>query len=141
MPYSLRFLFALLAIAALFAVGGTFVAYRQGQRTARENAEALTGGDSAAGKLLIGRYGCGGCHEIPGIDGAQGRAGPPLDDVAVRTVLAGRLPNDPANMVRWLRDPQGVVPGNGMPDLGVSDKDARDMSAYLYTLTPKMPPP
>jgi len=39
-----------------------------------------------------------------------------------------------------IRDPQGVAPGNGMPNLGVSERDARNMAAYLYTLQPKLPP-
>lgn len=36
--------------------------------------------------------------------------------------------------MRWLEHPQRVVPGNGMPEQGVSGRDARDMTAYLYTL-------
>ena len=44
------------------------------------------------------------------------------------------LRNSPANLVRWIRDPQGVVPGNAMPNMGVSDAEARDIAAYLYTL-------
>jgi cytochrome c1 len=37
-------------------------------------------------------------------------------------------------MRRWIQHPQQVAPGNGMPDLGISDIQARDISAYLYTL-------
>ena len=37
-------------------------------------------------------------------------------------------------MTRWLRDPQRVLPGNGMPDQAVTDAEARDMAAYLYTI-------
>jgi hypothetical protein len=37
-------------------------------------------------------------------------------------------------MLRWLRTPQEVNPRTAMPDLGVSERDARDMAAYLYTL-------
>ena len=44
------------------------------------------------------------------------------------------LRNTPANLVRWIREPQAVVPGNAMPDMGVSEADARDIAAYLYTL-------
>lgn len=49
-------------------------------------------------------------------------------------VVAGMLRNSPANLIRWIRDPQGVVPGNAMPDMGVTEADARDIAAYLYTL-------
>jgi len=36
--------------------------------------------------------------------------------------------------VRWLRDPKSIDPWTAMPDLGVSDRAARDMAAYLATL-------
>jgi cytochrome c1 len=44
------------------------------------------------------------------------------------------LPNTPQNMVRWLRHPQAVSPKSAMPDLGVTEPDARDVAAYLSTL-------
>ena len=141
MPHSLRFLFGLFVVAALFAIGGGYVQHRHQQEETRVMAEQLTHGDSVAGEAAIRRYGCGGCHEIQGMAGADGGVGPSLSGIAVRTELAGHLQNDPANLVRWLRDPQSVAPGNGMPNLGVSEKDARDMAAYLYTLKPRMPPP
>jgi cytochrome c len=94
----------------------------------------LTGGDPGAGREAITRYACGTCHEIPGIDGANGMIGPSLAGIADRTVLAGQLPNRPDNMIRWIRDPQSALPGTAMPDLDVSEKDGRDIAAYLYTL-------
>ncbi len=51
-----------------------------------------------------------------------------------RTIIAGLLQNTPANMVTWLRAPQDIVPGNAMPDLGLPEEQARDITAYLYTL-------
>jgi cytochrome c1 len=36
-------------------------------------------------------------------------------------------------MERWIRDPQHVSPGTAMPDLGVGEGDARDITAFLYT--------
>ena len=78
--------------------------------------------------------GCGGCHSIPGIGNAQGLVGPPLDHIARRTIIAGLLPNTPANMIRWLQSPQSIVPGNAMPNMGLDHKDARDIAAYLYTI-------
>ncbi|MDB5710337.1 MAG: cytochrome c class [Sphingomonas bacterium] len=140
MPYSLRFVLGLMVGAALFAAGAGLVEHKQETRESRTSAEQLTGGDSVRGKAAIMHYGCGGCHEIQGIGSARGGVGPSLSGIAVRTELAGHLPNDPANMVRWLRDPQGVAPGNGMPNLGVSEQDGRDMAAYLYTLKPMLPP-
>ena len=69
-----------------------------------------------------------------GVPGADGLVGPPLDRIASRTYLAGRLPNTPQNLLRWIRDPQGISPGTAMPPMGVSEKDGRDIAAYLYTL-------
>ena len=92
------------------------------------------GGDAARGRLTISRDGCGSCHEIPGVADAHGLAGPPLDHFAQRTIVAGLLPNTPENLVRWVRQPQTIVPNNAMPDTGLSDAQARDVAAYLYTL-------
>ena len=91
-------------------------------------------GDPSRGAAVIAREGCGACHSISGIAGANGRVGPPLDNVGARTIIAGLLPNTPPNMITWLRAPQSVVPGNAMPDMGLSNKDAHDIAAYLYTL-------
>lgn len=92
------------------------------------------GGDPANGRLLIRQFGCGKCHEVPGVADARGNQGPSLERIARRVYLAGRLPNRPENMVHWIRNPQGVDPATLMPDLQVSEAHARDIVAYLYTL-------
>jgi cytochrome c len=102
--------------------------------SAEETARRLTGGEPEHGRLLIRKYGCQTCHTIPGVPGADGMVGPPLDRIAGRTYLAGRLPNSPQNMMRWIRDPQGISPGTAMPNMRVTEKDGRDIAAYLYTL-------
>lgn len=83
---------------------------------------------------LIRSYGCGGCHDIPGIEGANGVVGPSLHGIGRRVFIAGMLRNTQGEMVRWLRDPQGVVPGNAMPDMGIKEDEARAIAAYLVTL-------
>jgi len=90
-------------------------------------------GDAARGRLLMTRYGCAACHVIPGV-GIQGMVGPPLTAMSRRAYIAGRLPNVPQNMIEWLRDPQSIDRGNVMPNVGVTERDARDMTAYLYSL-------
>lgn len=90
--------------------------------------------DIPRGRLALGQYGCVTCHSIPGVTGANAPVGPPLDGIGTRTLLAGELANTPQNMQRWLRSPQQIRPGSAMPDLGVSERDARDMAAYLATL-------
>jgi mono/diheme cytochrome c family protein len=91
-------------------------------------------GDATRGKVAIQQYACATCHVIPGITGAIAPVGPPLERIAARTYIGGVLMNTPENMVRWLRQPQTLDPGTAMPDLGVSERDARDITAYLYTL-------
>jgi len=140
MPYSLRFVLALLALGILGAVASGALQHRNNEVDARTTAEQITHGNSIAGAAAIRRYGCGGCHEISGIADARGTVGPSLSGIATRAELSGGLANNPDNMVRWLRYPQQIRPGGGMPDLGVNARDGRDMAAYLYTLEPMMPP-
>jgi cytochrome c1 len=60
--------------------------------------------------------------------------GPPLTAFAERSFIAGRIPNAPDNLIRWILYPQSVDPQTAMPMLNVRPNDARDMAAYLYTL-------
>ena len=99
-----------------------------------ELAEGLTGGSVARGYRAFRRLGCGSCHEIDGDFSTQGHAGPALDEFALQSYLPGGLPNKPDSLVKWIRFPRHVVPTTAMPELGVNDQDARDLSAYLYTL-------
>ena len=101
---------------------------------ARREAAELTGGDPDRGAGAIGRYGCAACHTIPGIKRANAQVGPSLERIAGRYYLAGQLQNTPSNMVRWIQHPQQVEHGTAMPEMGVTDSDARDIAAYLYTL-------
>lgn len=91
-------------------------------------------GDSARGSTLLETYGCGSCHTIKDVPGANGVVGPPLDGFARRVYVAGMLRNTPDNLIRWIEDPQAIVPGNAMPRLGIGDRDAKDIAAFLYTL-------
>jgi cytochrome c1 len=94
----------------------------------------LTGGNPDKGKTAITNYGCSSCHTIPGIRGANALVGPPLTQVASRVYIGGVLQNNPDNMLRWLHDPPAVDPKTAMPNLHLTDSDARDIAAYLYTL-------
>ena len=94
----------------------------------------VTGGDARLGQRLIGQYQCGACHAIPDVAAAVGKVGPPLAGFARRSYIAGRIPNLADPLVQWLVDPPAIKPGTAMPNLGVSDAEARHMAAYLYTL-------
>lgn len=94
----------------------------------------VIGGNASQGRAAIERYGCGSCHTIPGVRDAHGLVGPPLLWWSRRTFIGGELPNTPENLVRWIRSPQAVEAHTAMPALGLSDQEARDVAAYLYTL-------
>lgn len=92
------------------------------------------GGDIHRGKRAMYQYACNACHTIPGVTGSRPNVGPPLAGVSGRRLIAGKLPNTPENMVRWLRYTHEVAPASAMPEMGVSARDARDLAAYLATL-------
>lgn len=71
---------------------------------------------------------------IPGVHDARGKVGPPLLFFSERTMIAGELPNTPPNLTRWIQHPKQVEPNTAMPDLGVTQDEANDIAAYLYTL-------
>ena len=104
------------------------------RRDVGREAYGLTGGDPERGRAAINQYGCDTCHTIPGVRTAQGRVGPPLTGVAARVYLAGHIPNTPGNMQDWIRFPHKHDAQTVMPETGVTEQDARDIAAYLYTL-------
>jgi cytochrome c2 len=89
-------------------------------------------GNRYIGRDLLLSYGCVACHRIAGLREAQGQSGPALERIAYRSYIGGVLPNTQDNMVRWIMRPRAVSPGTAMPDLGVSEDEARHMAAYLY---------
>ena len=115
---------------ALLVVALPLAACSHGRQTVE-----MPGASQARGKQVIEQVGCGACHAIPGIRMAGGRVGPPLAGFAKRRTIAGKLANTPDDLTRWIHDPQGVVPGNDMPDLGLSQQQARDVAAYLLQRT------
>jgi cytochrome c2 len=121
---------AIALVAAFLVFLGLYAGKRESDRKAY--ATMLTGGDPSKGPALIRQYGCGGCHDIPGVRGASGRVGPSLDHVGARVYLAGMVTNTPANMVQWIANPKEINSKTAMPVTGISDKQARDVAAYFY---------
>lgn len=91
-------------------------------------------GDAEEGRRLINYHGCGGCHRIPEIPGAQGTAGPPLRNWPERHYIAGALVNNPANFVSWIKNPHAVEPQTAMPNLNLTDDEAWNIASFLYAL-------
>jgi mono/diheme cytochrome c family protein len=86
------------------------------------------------GKRVIQQHACATCHVIPGITGATKTVGPPLRGMAGRSYIAGVLPNSRENMIAWLQSPPKIKPGTAMPDLGLTEQDARHVAAYLESV-------
>ena len=103
-------------------------------REAQRHAQELTGGIPVRGKMALRSYGCISCHTIPDVPGANALVGPPLIHMASRTYVAGVLTNTPEHLQRWIKNPPGVDDKTAMPNLHVTDEDARNIAAYLYTL-------
>lgn len=90
--------------------------------------------DPELGRQHAADFGCGACHVIPGVRGARGQVAAPLEAFSRRHFIAGKIPNNADNLTAWIRDPQQVDPGTAMPNLGVSEQQARDIAAYLLSL-------
>ncbi|MCR5875325.1 c-type cytochrome [Phenylobacterium sp. J426] len=118
-----RFVAMSLAAITLGACAETSVRPRQ-----------LAGADPARGRDAAERVVCAACHEIPGIAWPRGRMGGSLAGFGGRPLIAGRLPNQPDILVRWVRDAPSLIPGTGMPPQDLSPAEARDVAAFLYTL-------
>ena len=95
---------------------------------------APVGGDPERGRAAIERYGCAGCHTIPGARNTAAVVGPNLQSIASRNYIGGVAANTPENMIRWIENPQSLSPRSAMPNLRVTDIDARDIASFLYTL-------
>lgn len=98
------------------------------------DAIARVGGDPQRGAALVQRYGCGGCHRMPGTDAAVGKRAPSLESIAVEPYISGNLPNTPENLMRWIQSPRSIRPQTKMPELGIGRAEARDITTYLYSL-------
>jgi cytochrome c2 len=115
-------------IATLWIASQVWMADREADAVAR----ALTGGNPANASMLVTRYGCGGCHTIPGLPGAEGQVGPPLGGLRRRVFVAGVLPNTADNFIDWIVEPRRYSPRSAMPATGIGTDGARDIAAYLY---------
>jgi cytochrome c2 len=128
----MRSTLALTMLATL--LGAAPLAGCKGSTHEQQLRQAHAIGNPDRGRRVIRARHCGSCHTIPGVRGAEGVVGPPLDFFSRRTYIAGEVPNTPANLVRWVMDPQSIEPATAMPALGLDQRDAHDVAAYLYTL-------
>jgi cytochrome c oxidase subunit 2 len=86
----------------------------------------------AAGEKLWTAKGCLACHALNAVDAPKGMVGPNLANIGARSHLAaGTLQNTDENMARWIRDPHAIKKGVLMPNLGVTEQEARALVAFL----------
>ena len=116
------------AVLAVFFLGAC-----NDKRDAAWAAE-MTGGSVHRGQERLRSYGCMSCHSIPGVPGAAALVGPPLAGIASRSYIAGVMSNTPQHMIEWIRNPPAIDAKTAMPNMKVTESDARDIAAYLYTL-------
>jgi cytochrome c2 len=119
---------AIVLVTAAWLITEAWMAANQSDTVAR----ALTGGNPAHASVLVTRYGCGGCHTIPGLPATGGKVGPPLGGLRQRVFIAGVLPNTADNLINWIVEPRAYSPGSAMPVTGISKAEARDVAAWLY---------
>lgn len=84
------------------------------------------------GKALFQQKGCVACHTIQGV--STGTVGPNLSRQGANPQVAGVLPNNKDNVVKWLLNPPGVKPGTAMPNLGLTPDEASQLADYLQSL-------
>ena len=97
-------------------------------------APGLAAGSPSNGQRLLADKGCIGCHTLAGVPAASGLAGPNLTSVALRPTLAGdTIPDSPETMVSWLMDPAAVKPDARMPSVGLTQEEAQDLTAFLFS--------
>ncbi|HEX8271488.1 MAG TPA: cytochrome c oxidase subunit II [Longimicrobiaceae bacterium] len=121
---------ARMALVVVAQAPAEFAAWQERQRSA---AAAPPPGEARVGRRVFEQR-CAACHTVRGTR-ALGEAGPDLTHLAGRRTLAGgTLPNTPAALRRWIRDPQGAKPGTLMPDVPLRDDELRATVAYLQHL-------
>jgi cytochrome c oxidase subunit 2 len=122
------------------AAGAASAGSEHGVRTASEGAtiqqpDAPAGARDpqyATGEKLFLSKGCVACHSLQAVDAPKGMVGPNLANVGARSyIAAGTLKNTDANLSRWIRDPQAIKKGVLMPNLGLTEDEARSLVAFL----------
>ncbi|HEU4867907.1 MAG TPA: cytochrome c oxidase subunit II [Actinomycetota bacterium] len=103
-------------------------------------ADSANEGSAAEGKELFltgkfaGDQACVSCHAVKGTE-AAGIIGPNLTHLASRDRFAGEMFElNEENLKLWLKDPPERKPGSLMPDLGLTDDQIDDLTAYLLSL-------
>ncbi|WAJ71672.1 c-type cytochrome [Catenovulum adriaticum] len=82
-------------------------------------------------KLMISK-GCSSCHQLAKLPSAKGLVGPPLDNMALQSYIAGVLPNSRENLTKFLLNPQQFHPDTAMPKPEITQQEAQRLTDYLW---------
>jgi cytochrome c oxidase subunit II len=104
-------------------------------RWVREQSQAAQVNDSAReGQMIFERAACANCHTVAGTP-AKGKFGPDLTHLMSRdTIASGAVPNTPANLKNWVRDPSVFKPGCLMPSMQLNDQELTAVTKYMESL-------
>jgi cytochrome c oxidase subunit 2 len=109
----------------------TFEKWRRAQV---EPARTPDTAEKGQGQAAFTSLPCAMCHTIRGTP-ASGHTAPDLTHLATRqTIAAGTLPNTRGHLAAWIVDPQGMKPGNQMPQNPISAVELQSLLDYLGSL-------
>ena len=104
-------------------------------------------GDPAEGRIAIRKYGCYGCHNIPGFEKAT-KVGAELNSYADKSVDRldfGTYKGIPKDWFAWtqtkLKSPRIFRDGLKMPDYGFTDDEVTALTVFLRSLSEENIPP
>jgi cytochrome c oxidase subunit 2 len=121
---------AMMGIRVIVDTPEDYLAWQQSQLQPRPEPATEA---AQRGAALYASKTCVNCHEPPtGATAGKRLVGPDLRHLATRQTLASAMfPNDFSTLTRWLLDPEKMKPASNMPNLHLTEQEARDLSAYL----------
>ncbi len=84
------------------------------------------------GKELVDKVGCKGCHVVEEDTRVRTARGTSYDIAPELTRVGSKANND--WLYEWIKNPRSVNPEARMPNLRLTDQEARDIVSYLMTL-------
>ncbi len=91
------------------------------------------GGSSAKGKLIFNEVGCQACHVIGDETKVREKRNTSYDIAPELSHVSGKL--SPDFIYDWIKNPRHYNPTTKMPNLRLTDSEARDIVAYLQTMS------
>jgi mono/diheme cytochrome c family protein len=129
----LKTVVAVLVLTSLTAVAAVAARDLRERQKRSERAMQIVGGEPDKASKAMVRYGCGACHQISGVRMPGGLAAQPLSGFSERRYIGGTIENTPSNLVGWIVNPKAYNARTAMPVTGISESEARDVAAYLYS--------